>query len=197
MTWLDRYGQRLRIRRARAYIPAGAKVLDVGCGDGELFRQLEDVIGAGVGIDPLAPAASSSRFRFVRGLFPADFNSEEEFDVVVGLAVFEHLEPPEQAALADACHRCLRPGGRVILTIPSPVVDPILHVLQRLRLGDAETLHEHHGFDPAQTAAIFERAGFSLHVRRHFELLLNNLFVFTKSEGKAQPTARADRQHGA
>jgi hypothetical protein len=63
-------------------------------------------------------------------------------------------------------------------------VDPILHVVQRIGLGDRDTMHleQHHGFRAAQTRSLFETAGFTLAVRRPFELFLNNLFVFTKTD---------------
>ena len=42
-------------------------------------------------------------------------------------------------------------------------------------------LEEHHGFRAGQTRTLFESAGFKMAVRRPFELFLNNLFVFTKT----------------
>ena len=88
--------------------------------------------------------------------------------------------------MAQGCFAHLRPGGRLILTVPSPAVDPILHVIQRAGLGDRDTmhLHEHHGFKASETPQIFEQAGFTLIAHRRFELFLNNLFVF------ARPAAR-------
>ena len=40
-----------RIRKAAPYIPLGAHVLDIGCGDGALFRVLGGRMASGVGID--------------------------------------------------------------------------------------------------------------------------------------------------
>ncbi len=159
-------------------------MLDVGCGDGTLLRVLNGVIRSGVGIDPDAPEADDGRVRFVRGFYPDDFADDgEAFDVIVGLAVLEHLTPDQQSAMAAACFRHLRPKGRLVLTVPSRAVDPILHVVQRLGLGDRDTMHleEHHGFRAGQTRTLFESAGFKMAVRRPFELFLNNLFVFTKT----------------
>jgi SAM-dependent methyltransferase len=171
------------MEKARPYIPAGARVLDIGCCDGALFRLLDGAISGGVGVDPDAPTSADDRFRFVKGFYPDDYEHDgEAFDVIVGLAVLEHLTPEKQNAMAAACFRHLRPKGRLVMTVPSRVVDPILHIVQRLGLSDPDTMHleEHYGFHAADTAPLFERAGFTLTVRRHFELFLNNLFVFTK-----------------
>lgn len=183
MTWLDRYGQRVRLEKARPYIPAGARVLDIGCADGALFRLLNGAISGGVGIDPDAPTRDDGAFRFVKGHYPDDYEHDgEPFDVIVGLAVLEHLTPEEQDEMAAACFRHLRPKGRLVMTVPSRFVDPILHAIQRVGLSERDTLHleEHHGFHAADTTPLFERAGFTLTLQRHFELFLNNLFVFTK-----------------
>ncbi len=183
MTWLDRYGQRVRLEKTRPYIPAGARVLDIGCGDGALFRSLGGAIRGGVGIDPDAPNSDDGKFRFVKGFYPDDYEHHgEPFDIIVGLAVLEHLNSEQQNAMAAACFRHLRPKGRLVLTVPSRAVDPILHVIQRIGLGDRDSMHleEHHGFHAGDTGPLFERAGFSITGRRHFELYLNNLFVFTK-----------------
>jgi SAM-dependent methyltransferase len=183
LTWLDRYGQRLRLETTKPYIPAGARVLDIGCGDGALFRSLNGAIRSGIGIDPDASDRDDGRFRFVKGFYPEDYeHTGDLFDVIVGLAVLEHLTPEQQNAMAAACFHHLRPRGRLVLTVPSRAVDPILHVVQRIGLGDRDTMHleEHHGFRAADTGPLFERAGLILTARQHFELYLNNLFVFTK-----------------
>ena len=49
MTFLDRALQKWRIREAAMYLRAGDRVLDVGCADGTLFRQVRG-LGASVGI---------------------------------------------------------------------------------------------------------------------------------------------------
>ena len=49
------------------------------------------------------------------------------FDHVVMLAVLEHLTEPEKV-LREA-HRILAPGGSLIMTWPSAMVDPILDML--------------------------------------------------------------------
>lgn len=94
------------------------------------------------------------------------------------LAVLEHI--PDRDALARECARVLRPGGRLVITVPKPAVDRILAVLLSLRLIHGMSLEQHEGYDVRRTAPIFEAAGLRLLRRRTFQLGLNCLFVFEK-----------------
>jgi SAM-dependent methyltransferase len=179
---LDRLGQNWRIAKARRYILPGSRVLDIGCADGALFRAAGSRIRDGIGIDPQAGvAATEGGFRLIAGNFPKDVGEPQPFDAIVALAVLEHVPLDEQPAFASACHRLLNPGGRVIITVPSPVVDRIVHIEQALGLADGMELHQHFGFDPAQTIPLFRTAGFRLETARSFQLGLNHLFVFRRA----------------
>jgi predicted SAM-dependent methyltransferase len=104
-----------------------------------------------------------------------------QVDVVTLLAVLEHLPPPEQASLAENCYDVLKPGGRIVVTVPSARVDDLLHVLAKLRLVDGMSMHEHYGFNAADTLRVFAEPRFKVVEYRKFQLGLNNLFVFEKS----------------
>jgi 2-polyprenyl-3-methyl-5-hydroxy-6-metoxy-1,4-benzoquinol methylase len=181
----DYWLQTARIDAAAPYVPDGARVLDIGAADGVLFRRLGDRIAGGVGIDPDAPASVSGKVRLVPGKFPEDLDSGETFDVVTALAVFEHLDDDERDSFAAKCFAHLEPGGRCILTIPSPLVDPILKVLVGMRIIDGMHEGDHHGFEPNEAIDIFRCAGFSLERAHRFQVGLNNLFVFSRPNGKA------------
>lgn len=175
---LDVLGQRWRIAKARPHIRPDSRVLDIGCADGAFFRALEGVVREGVGIDPNASDGLDARFRLIRGTFPVAAEGLQPFDAAVALAVLEHVPLEQQPQFAAACFRLLKPGGRLILTVPSPVVDRIVHIEQRLHLADGMELHEHFGFDPRQTVPLFEAVGFKKMRVRAFQLGLNHLFVF-------------------
>jgi 2-polyprenyl-3-methyl-5-hydroxy-6-metoxy-1,4-benzoquinol methylase len=177
----DRFLQRWRIDAAAAHVPPGARVLDVGCADGALFDRLAARIGEGVGIDPdLRAPEQRGRFRLLPGRFPDDVDPAAPFDVIAMLAVFEHVPAQQHAIWANACHRLLAPGGALVVTTPSPLVDSILAVLLRLRIIDGMALEQHHGFDPRATPRIFASSGLTLETWRRFELGLNHLFVFRR-----------------
>jgi SAM-dependent methyltransferase len=178
---LDRFIQRWRMRQAMRFVPDRARVIDIGAHEGELFLALGARLQEGFGIEPLRqePLAAAN-FTIVPGFFPAARPPAGGWDAVTMLAVLEHVPTKAQPALAAACHELLKPGGRVIITVPAKAVDHILAVLRFLRLIDGMSLEEHYGFEPADTERIFGVPGFRLLHRSRFQAGLNHLFVFER-----------------
>ena len=184
MTFVDRLLQDWRIRKARPFIHSGNRVLDLGSADGVLFERLGDCGPGSVGIDPILPATTKSRqgFAMVRGYFPQDLPAGAGlFDAIVMLAVLEHFPAGQYEPLAQGCAKLLQPGGRLIITVPSPAVDTILALLVKLRLVHGMSLEEHHGYDVNETPKIFPSPTFKLLERSAFQLGLNHLFVFERT----------------
>lgn len=181
MNAVDRLLQRWRIRKAAAWLPRGGRVLDIGCDDGALARQLP-WLGEYVGLDPfLEHPGEVPNGRILRGRFPEDLPDGRPFDAITMLAVFEHLTPEEHGPLTRACAAALKPGGRLVMTVPSPAVDQILHVLQFLRVLDGMSVEEHHGLDVRRTPTILTAEGHLRLVKaRRFQFGLNHLFVFER-----------------
>ncbi len=183
MRALDRFLRQRRIAKARKFVRRGDVVIDVGCADGEMFKQWADLIEFGYGVDPiLSGKQDHSGYSLFGGLFP-DALPPVKGDVITMLAVIEHMPPEVHASLAATCNEILNPGGRVVITVPSPRVDDILAVLQKLRLVDGMSLDEHYGFDPGRTPELFAAPPFRLANQSGFQLGLNNLFVFEKARG--------------
>ena len=177
MKMIDRWLQSWRERKVRVWLKPDARVLDIGCHQGEFLEKLGDAIGFSAGLDPLATPRETPRYRIVAKSFaePVDFPAGS-FDAIILLATLEHIR--DKMPLAREARRLLAPGGRLIMTVPSPRVDDIVHTLVRLGLADGMSLEEHHGFKPADTRAIFETAGLELEAHQTFQLGLNHLFVF-------------------
>lgn len=180
MKAVDRWLQQWRIAKIRPYLAPGARVLDIGCADGALARLVPGLDY--LGIDPGLGASRTAPFgRLIKGCFPADLPAgATEFDCITMLAVLEHIPLEAQASLAADCFRFLRPGGLVLITVPSPAVDYVLAVLKGLRVIDGMSLEEHYGFDVRRVPECFAGASLEAVVHRRFQLGLNHLFVFRK-----------------
>jgi 2-polyprenyl-3-methyl-5-hydroxy-6-metoxy-1,4-benzoquinol methylase len=178
---IDRILQSWRIAKVQPYITRGARVLDIGCADGALFRQLAAQISSGVGVDPaLEQSVGDGRFHLIAGPLTHALGSAGEFDVITMLAVVEHLPEEVVPEMREQCVRLLKPGGLLLITVPSAQVDRLLDWLTRLHLIAGMSLHEHHGFDPAEVPRWFGCPELILLRTRRFQLGLNNLFVFRK-----------------
>jgi len=178
----DRVLQRWRVAKARRYIPAGARLLDIGCADGTLLRTLGASLRSGVGVDPsLHERSEHGGVVLLPGRFPESVPEGEAFDVITLLAVLEHVPRADQPDWARACAERLAPGGLVVVTVPSHFVDPILFVLKSLRIIDGMGIEEHYGFRGSMTEPLFANAGFRLVRHQRFQGGLNHLFVFQKT----------------
>ncbi len=136
----------------------------------------------GIGIDPeLDESIDRGTYRLIKGWFPDDLPTNERFDAITMLASLEHVPPEMQVVIARECAARLNPSGRLIITVPSKRVDPILNLLKRIRLIDGMSLEQHYGFDPRLTPAVFSSDGLTLVKAESFEMGLNHLFVFEKA----------------
>ncbi len=102
----------------------GQRVLDVGCGIGSTAELLvaNGCTVVGVELDPGAAARASAHCErvVICDLDTSDLAAEvgdDEFDVVLTADVLEHLRDPGRLLAAAA--RLLRPGGRVVASIPN------------------------------------------------------------------------------
>jgi SAM-dependent methyltransferase len=177
----DRFIQTLRVRKAAAHIPSGGRILDIGCGDGALFRHMSGRFTEGIGIDPeLEASVDNGAYRLIRGWFPDDLPVTDGFDAITMLATLEHVPPDTQREMALACARLLNSSGKLIITVPSKRIDPLLDLLKRMRVIDGMSLEQHYGFDPRQTPSLFASGDLVLVTSESFEMGLNYLFVFEK-----------------
>jgi hypothetical protein len=94
-------------------------------------------------------------------------------------------------ALFCATRALVAPNGRLIITVPAPEVDTILHVLMRLNLVAGLATHQHHRFQPNTLDHIFTAPLWQHAKHRTFQLGLNHLFVFERSpDPQARPGNR-------
>jgi SAM-dependent methyltransferase len=99
-------------------VAAGARVLDLGSGFGELSRSVIPPDGTLVAVDAEPEMASGfegdQRFRFVVGDV-VTYRPSETVDVVLLFGVVTHLTPTEEEAVYDNIRDCLAPAGLAIV----------------------------------------------------------------------------------
>ncbi len=122
-----------RLDRVLTYLPSGARVLDVGCGNGRLVERLERegraVTYVGVDAVPELIAIAETRRAHLHlstaELRVADITApgwtrdlpHAPFDVVVALAVLHHIPSHEQRVqLLRDIHAVVKPGGTFVMT---------------------------------------------------------------------------------
>ncbi|MBN1665104.1 MAG: methyltransferase domain-containing protein [Deltaproteobacteria bacterium] len=158
-------------------IQAGMKVLDLGCGTGNLSAQLLECVPVeAIGIDKSLGMLKKANTKALQVLCAdADANplpfKNDSFDIVIGAYVIHHIR--SRTALIKDCFRILKDDGAMILLTSShdhierlhPVIReffPSLIELDKKRFPDTEELDD-----------IFQTAGFD--DIRHEELVLSDI----------------------
>ena len=139
----------------RAALPQDARILEVGAGTGHNFPMLQKHgrIDA-VELDEPARVLASQRL----GAPVADAALPElsgiddnAYDMVALLDVLEHVE--DDAAALGGLHRVLKPGGKLLLTVPAyqwmwSHHDAAHHHFRRYTRGRLDDLAKRHGWRP-------------------------------------------------
>lgn len=101
-------------------LPQGARILEAGCGPGGNIDML-----AGFGtVDAFDPSSLAIDFagqtrarRLAIGSLPDAIPFDDDYDLVTAFDVLEHVQDDHDAIMALT--RRLKPGGRLILTVPA------------------------------------------------------------------------------
>ena len=167
--------QNLRFPKIKPYILNRSKVLDLGCGyNAPLLRFFEDKISEGVGVDISVNKKGSTKkvTLLSRRLDKPLKMVKNHFDLVTSLAVSEHLNNP--LVMYKTAYKALKPGGKFVLTTPSPTAKPILEFLSyRLGLISKQEIADHKKYySISEIKNLLKTAGFKT---RRIEI---SLFLF-------------------
>jgi SAM-dependent methyltransferase len=144
------------------------RILDLGCGTGQLTAEIAksgaDVVGLDRSLEMIAEARR--QFPEIRFVVADAANAEGEFDAVFSNAALHWMKPPEPVAAAIA--RCLKRGGRFVAEFGGKGnVQSVLEVARQV-LGQVESpwyypsiaeytsLLERHGLETS-FAMLFDR----------------------------------------
>jgi len=143
---LEPFLRSMRLKQVLPYLHRypNCRLLDVGCGwEAKLLLAIEPYVASGVGIDFKAPEIKTERLTTLpitlRDALPFESNS---FDFITMLAVMEHLE--DDKMILKECMRLLRPGGGLLITVPSWYAKPVLEFLSfKLNLINPAEVKDH------------------------------------------------------
>lgn len=162
-----------------------ARILEIGCGTGHNLAMLA---GHGrvdaVELDDDARALASRRLGrpVLDGKLPdiAD-QIETRYDLVTLLDVLEHI-PDDKAALAGT-YRLMKPGGKLLLTIPA---NPWMWTAH-------DAVHHHHRrYRKAEIAKLARGAGFTIDLLTPFNTLLYPAIAAVRLVRKARGKQESD-----
>lgn len=108
--------------KVASLVPRSLRVLDVGCGTGcisQLVVQERNVTLVGIEPDGQRVAIAQKRgLNVIHGYLSEEFFTQTgTFDVVLFIDVLEHLASP--GALLEIVQKGLKPGGKVIVSVPN------------------------------------------------------------------------------
>ena len=140
---LDRWSRRNKYyyqdldRLHQFLIPPGSRVLEIGCGTGNLLAALDPAVGVGIDFSQTAIALAQSKYPHLQfycldaeTLVPRELGGDITFDFIVLSGVLGHLGDIQRVLqqLQVFCH----PRTRLILTFHNFLWQPLLHLANRL-----------------------------------------------------------------
>lgn len=99
---------------------ANGRLLEVGCGNGRMLRDMQSFGWQVYGVDFDEAAVAKARekgLQVAHGDLHSQRYPDDHFDAIVMSHVIEHVHEP--SAILQECHRILKPGGRLVMVTPN------------------------------------------------------------------------------
>jgi len=150
---VERFLQKQRFKKVLPYLRG--KVLDFGGNEGEL--------------QPFV----NGDYYLVNNDY-ALLEQKKPFDVIVSLAVIEHITPDEVKSIFYKFKAALKPEGLILLTTPSPASKRVLEILAFTGLLDKENIKEHkHYWTKSELYELANSTGFNVELYKKFQFGFN------------------------
>lgn len=162
------YGRRLDfILSNMEDLNKSANILEIGCGIGLFLKEINNefqgvVIGTDLSKGMLENSVYNSVLLSNAERLPFKDNV---FDCIIASDILEHVEDIE--AIISQCSKCLKPGTKLIITIPNPILVPFLNLLGRIGI----TFSNENRLNISYLKNIFEKHGFELVEYKGFNIL--------------------------
>ncbi len=159
---LHRAQFRPRIRRYRRYLPEHGRVLDVGCGDGSLLREIGrqgpwELFGLDFNPEAFASAEDGGApIHYFAGPIEDASYQRNSFDLIVMHHLLEHV--PQPRATVARVFELLRPGGWLVGQLPN--YDSIERRFTGRWWNGFHTPRHMQCFSPKTLTGLLKRAGF-------------------------------------
>lgn len=164
----------LRIHKILPHMPRGGVFVDVGCDQPQvLIDRVSEEMKSCIGLDIIVEPHSYKNVKILRQDLRKKIKlPSNSADVMTLLAVLEHMKHPNE--IVAECFRILKPGGVLLITVPSPASKPILELFAILGLVRKEMIEQHENyFTTHRLRALMEKTGFSEITVTLFELGCN------------------------
>lgn len=151
----------LRTLRVACGDPCDARVLDIGCGGGDMTRMLVDAVGEVRGIDVSAEQVDRARAAVPNAQIDhydgaALPYADGEFDAAFAVCVMHHVPPGDWEPFAAEMIRVVRPGGLVAVYEHNP-----FNPLTRLSVARCEFDRDATLLSSRRTCSLLRRGGLS------------------------------------
>lgn len=154
----------------------GQKILDLGCGTGDLAKQLADAGAEVVGIDSSPDMIEQAKRKYPEVSFMTgdatalDFH--DEFDAVFSNAVFHWIKEPSKAL--DSVYESLKKGGRFVADFGGirnvqTITDEMIVQIKQEGFEFANQQFPWYFPSIGEYAALMENAGFHVAFARHYD----------------------------
>lgn len=166
-----------RAKRARLLthqLPHQAKILDIGCGNGQMLGFVQqqgdfDIYGIEMPGKAARRAAQIPHIQLKEGTLQANDFAPNTFDAISLFHVFEHLTQPKQTL--QIIQDILKPNGRLVVSIPN--IDSWQAKIFKGKWLHLDPPRHLFFFSPKDLTLQLQKFGFELEQEKHFSIEYN------------------------